>query len=476
MNPNVEICYRDEDGEPSNPLDFQKEFHEALLTHTRVLCGGGFGAGKTAMLIIEAFRQSWAFENNQGVLGRKDMPRLTVTVIALFDEMCPESWIKNRNKKENWVEFKNGSKIFFMGLDNSKEAKEKIKGRNLGWFGLDQQEEISEDVYWALTTRLRRKNSARVGFGVMNRAGHDWNHRVWKKKDVKNPNNFYLVECQTEMNTHLTKDYIDGMDELPDRWKRKNLGRNWDNPIGLVFDNFRWESSKEIIDGKEVIHPANVISEKYLKDIPDYYFRFRSIDHGLTNPTACLFFARSPDGVNILYDMHYRTEFTIRENADAIKRKSYDFLEKGGVFKGNFGCRSLAKRQSTDKRSFADIYSSEHGLHWSIVYTNVGAAIDTMTDLIEQGKFIVVDRPSTQPFFEEILNWHWKDLKPQQEIDTNMPEVPVDKDNHAMEAAYNYCSKLTNVNMPTDDESIFVNTRIKDMFGKKQQKEMSWLS
>ena len=65
---------------------------------------------------MEAFRQSWAFENNQGVLGRKDMPRLTATILALFEEMCPESWIKARNKKEGGIQFKTGSKSYVIGL------------------------------------------------------------------------------------------------------------------------------------------------------------------------------------------------------------------------------------------------------------------------------------------------------------------------------------------------------------------------
>lgn len=466
---NVDLYYRFEDGTRSKPLPYQKRFHDALLIgpsskglkNKYVLCGGEFGAGKTVMLVMEALRQSFAYENNMGILGRKDMPRLVATIGATFDEMVPDSWIKSRNKKEGWVEFFNGSKIYFMGLDNSKEATEKIKGRNLGWFGLDQQEEIAEDIYWALSRRLRRNNSARVGFGVMNRSGHDWNYRVWVKKDVKLPERFHLIEAHMEDNIHLPQDYLDQMEDYPERWKRKALGKTWDNPVGLIFDNFDWDK--------------HVTSESYVKDIPDYFFRFRSIDHGFTNPTAVLFFARAPDGTNYLYDMHYRAEFTIRENADAIKKKSFKFLERGGTFKGNYGCRSLAKRQATDKKTFADVYSKEHGLHWSIVYTGVGAAIDIMSDLITQNKFIVVDRRSTQPFFDEIYNWHWQDLKPQQEGNTNMPEIPVDKDNHAMEAAYNYCSKLTEVNMPSDDRSVFVNKRLEHLL-KNKTGEVTWLS
>ena len=426
------------------------------------------------MLIIEALRQSFAYENNMGVLGRKDMPRLVATIGALFDEMVPDSWIESRNKKDGWVKFYNGSIIYFMGLDNSKEAIEKIKGRNLGWFGLDQQEEISEDVFWALTRRLRRKNSARVGFGVMNRKGHDWNWRIWIKKDVKKPDRFFVVECEMEDNVHLPQDYLDQVTDMPERWLKRQGGRTWDNPVGLVFDNFRWEKKVEVIDGVEVTHPANVISIKYLDEIPSYYHRFRSLDHGLANPTACLFFARAPDGTNILYDMHYQAELSLRENADFIKKKSYDFLETGGTFKGNFGCRSLAKRSPNDLKSPADIYSTEHNLHWSIVYSHVGGAIELMYDLIEQGKFLVIDRPSTQPFFDEILNWHMADLKPQQEGNVNMPEVPVDKDNHAMEAAYNYCSKLTSVNMPSDDRSVFVNKHLEHL--RKGKSELTWQS
>ena len=162
-------------------------------------------------------------------------------------------------------------------------------------------------------------------------------YRVWVKKDVPNPDRFHIIETHMEDNIHLPKDYIDQMEEYPERLKRKALGKTWDNPIGLIFDNFDFDK--------------HMVLEKYVKDIPNHYFRFRSLDHGFTNPTACLWFARAPDGTNYLYDMHYQAELSLRENADIIKKKSFEYLERGGVFTGNYGCRSLANSQATEKKS-----------------------------------------------------------------------------------------------------------------------------
>ena len=94
--------------------------------------------------------------------------------------------------------------------------------------------------------------------------------------------------------------------------------------------------------------------------------------------------------------------------------------------------------------------------------------------MIEKDQFFVIDRPSMQPFFDELYNWHWKDLKPQQDEDQNMPEIPVDKDNHAMEAAYNYAIMIgKSAELPENPETSFLQKRLKWLY--KGKKETSWL-
>ena len=446
------------------------EAHNSCRKFKYTLIASQFGSGKTDWMVMEALIQSWTFPGNEGVFGRKDMPRLKATIGVTFDRLCPEHWIKKRDRQANMVELINGSKIWFMGLDNSKEASEKIKGRNLGWFALDQQEEIAEDLYWALTRRLRRKNSARIGFGVMNRSGHDWNWRVWLKRDVPRPERFNLVECDMEDNIHLPKDYMDQLEDYPERWKRKALGKNWDNPVGLIFDNFRFES--DVVDGKK--RSGHVLPASALPTIQDYYFHYRSLDHGFANPTACLWFARNPAGHTFLYDMHYRDGMSIDENAKAIKEISNPFLDRRNKYKGNYGCRALGKRDAVEGKTYAQRYA-DSGLFWSICYTKVGPAIDKLYTMIEKGQFFVIDRPETQPFFDELYNWHWKDLKPQQEGNVNMPEEPVDKDNHAMEAAYNAAIMFgKNAELPEDPQSAQSMRRIKYL-EKGGRRDKHWL-
>lgn len=82
---------------------------------------------------------------------------------------------------------------------------------------------------------------------------------------------------------------------------------------GLVFDDW----SREI----------HVVQPFQLQNVT----RYRSIDHGRVNPTACIFAAVDPEGNVIIYDEYYEAGKTISQNVEAIIRKSGNERKPAGV-------------------------------------------------------------------------------------------------------------------------------------------------
>lgn len=102
---------------------------------------------------------------------------LEESTIPVFFEVCPPSWIRSFNKKSMTVVLRNGSVIMFRHLHDARaQSKTRRVGANLGWFFIDQMEEIEREHWNAMISRLRLPRvPKKFGFGALNPAGHDWN-------------------------------------------------------------------------------------------------------------------------------------------------------------------------------------------------------------------------------------------------------------------------------------------------------------
>ena len=125
-----------------------------------VLFSGGYGCGKSMLLIMKTIYDSMSQDNNYILMGRKTYAEIHDVLLKDFFEICHPSWVKSFKKTPHpalVLHTFNGktSEIIFRNLD--KFSTNEIAGLNLGGVSIDQAEDIPESIYIALKGRLRRE-------------------------------------------------------------------------------------------------------------------------------------------------------------------------------------------------------------------------------------------------------------------------------------------------------------------------------
>ena len=136
------------------PKAKQIEAHKCRAKY--LLFGGSMGGGKSWFLCAEAIKQAMKYNGNRLVIVRKELSVLRRTTLVTFLSICPKEILKGFNQTTLEVTFVNGSILTFLDANISKDPLlQKIKGLEIGFFGVDEANEISVEVYNLLKTRLR---------------------------------------------------------------------------------------------------------------------------------------------------------------------------------------------------------------------------------------------------------------------------------------------------------------------------------
>jgi hypothetical protein len=96
------------------------------------------------------------YAGNRLVIVRKETSVIKRTILITFFQLCPPEIIKKYNQTSLSIEFVNGSVLYFMEANQSKDPTlNKLKGLEIGWFGIDEANEVSSEVFRVLKSRLR---------------------------------------------------------------------------------------------------------------------------------------------------------------------------------------------------------------------------------------------------------------------------------------------------------------------------------
>jgi phage terminase large subunit len=418
-----------------DPLPKQKQFHGSNAKY-RVF-GGGFGNGKTSAGCYEAFAMSMEYPGTVGVVARKTRPELKSTTQDVFFNGgggdptrdwtgCPQEVIQSFNKTEGKLTFVNGSVIFFIPLDEP----QKLTNLNLGWYLIDQAEEVPEDMHLMLNGRLRRRNSPRKGMLLFNPNGHDWLYKRCVRDKLPD---YELIHAKTSDNPFLTSDYIAQFDNYPAAWRQRFFDGSFDVFTGQIWPEF---------------DPAVHIIRPFA--IPPWFEIIECIDHGRRNPTAVLWLAFDDRGNCFVVDEHYEAGKLVGHHASKIQKKRHQWGEPNYTVID----ASAAAEDPNTGRSVVDeywdygIYTIPSDRHIIARVNRVaewlrldpehehplsGETADEPEDITEDWGFPhIYFFQNCHNLIEHLPQYQWKPKPPNQEADAK--EEPLGKDDHDVDA------------------------------------------
>jgi len=387
---------------------------------------GGFGNGKTLAGCIKALRLSTEHPGNVGIIGRFSQPQLRATTRKTFFELlgCNEDTIaahpmvKKFNKVENFLRFYNGSEIFFRHLDSPSD----LLSLNLGWFYVDQAEEISENLFLILQSRLRLEGvPLRQGFLTGNPEGRNW---IWRRFINDGNPDYNMVQATSLQNPHLPPDYVPSLlSSYPEIWVRRYVYGSWDVFEGQIYGGF---------DPRvHVIAPFS---------IPDKWPRYRSIDPGRTNPTCCLWFAIDNDENVFIYREYYKAGRIVSENARAIS-------EISGAERYTYTLIDPSARQ-TSALGYGSVMAEylDYGIETTPAANELKAGINRVCEYLrvdperihpltgQRGSPGLFVFNSCENLIREFPQYRWRQLRTVEMGSSNQPEEPLGVDDHALDA------------------------------------------
>ena len=275
------------------PTPKQEEFITSTAKFTCM--SGGFGSGKTMAGCLRGLLLSQLAPGNFGLVGRNTYVELRDTTRRTFFEICPEEYYEAANggqwkPSENHLKLINGSEIIFRHLDTISEKE--LLSLNLGWFYIDQAEEIGQRVFQILTSRLRMNTVGnRYGFITCNPEPGSWIDEQFRKPGLEGKPNpeYHFIDSTSFDNPYLPPDYIPTLiAQFPEEMRKRFVEGRWD-----VYENQIYHEFDRRI---HVVKPF---------EIPKGWERIVAVDHGMVNPTAAIWGAIDFDGNVYIYDEYY---------------------------------------------------------------------------------------------------------------------------------------------------------------------------
>lgn len=409
----------------AKPLAVHTPFH--LSTAYERCLFGAFGSGKTYALIDEAI--AWCLEQPgiRGGIFRKTVPELRDTTEPIFFERLPPELrtageVRRHGGHHESFTFPNGSVVLFRSLDDWN----KHRSLNLGFMAIDEANEIDEETYLGMQSRVRQKDltaearaagytgeiTRRGMWLATNPNGKDW---LWKRfvSGEVDVDAEYFRSTSFD-NPFLAPDTLRTYMSYPEPWIRRYVLCTFDEFGGQIYEDWNWDD--------HVIEPY---------ELPKDNVVWMGMDPGTRNPTA---------GLWVHVDQKRRQMTGIAE---------YEEAGRPAVAHGLSWRRLEAKLRMNVRRRIADpnINTRDRGTNMELAalyarqgfYFQLGprmhkVRIPALAQLITLGRFKVTKNcPKT---YEAIKNYQWVDLSPAQRAKgENPPEEPLKKDEHLVDCS-----------------------------------------
>lgn len=275
---------------------------------------GGLGSGKTYVLMADAIYAAMEYAENRLLIISPTYNMFRDNIIPVLRQIMPVellkgmSWDKAYNRTHNELEFINGSIMVFRTADEP----QKLQGQTVGYIGIDEAGEVSEDIFLAAKGRLRMKGP-RLVFAV---AGNPPPESHWLFEQFKmsvDPNVLHLT-APTDENTYLPKDYVDDL--------KKSYKGDWLKRFFYgEYVGFEGQVYTEINPEYNYVEP-NDFRRLFGTRPPDWWTLAVGIDPAETQPTAAWWRFGDEFGRSWYMDRYSEEKLRTSEHAKAIISKT----------------------------------------------------------------------------------------------------------------------------------------------------------
>ena len=208
-----------------------------------ILLQGGSRSGKTSFCVYVCLYIALNYPHVRILIARKYLSDVKGSIIydtlpkvaRLLNPSLEVYLVQNLNKQDHFVNFPNGSSIWFDGLSDERRS-EKILGREYGIIFLSEATQIEYNAFQKLLTRLAQNIK-----GLTNRFLGDCNptsksHWLFKlfgenidpiDKSPKNGKNYAWLRMNPIDNPHLSSEYIESLGDLSSRQRKRFLDGEW---------------------------------------------------------------------------------------------------------------------------------------------------------------------------------------------------------------------------------------------------------
>jgi hypothetical protein len=138
----------------SNPSDRQRLFINCMTR--RQLYGGAKRGGKSVALCMKAIMLSVLYPGNRGGMFRQDLTDLRDSLLVTFFQICPPELILDHHQTHKQIMLDTGAQpsvILYGGLGDAHDV-ESAKGKEFGWYAIDEPSEVDRDAVRMLNAQL----------------------------------------------------------------------------------------------------------------------------------------------------------------------------------------------------------------------------------------------------------------------------------------------------------------------------------
>jgi len=211
--------------------------------------GGAMRGGKTCWLVNSGIQLSTLYPGNRGYLCRHELEEFKRSTLKEVEKWLDPALYLFHNKSEKLFKFKNGSEMYYGGLGDDQRGLDKLKSMELGWFGVDQIEETTEDHFLMLSTRLSLNLPGIIHKGLCTaNPASNWVKIRWIDQELEDHD---FIPALPEDNPYNPEGYLLGMKKiLPAELFKSWMRGDWDVlseeshvfPISLVEEAMRRQS------------------------------------------------------------------------------------------------------------------------------------------------------------------------------------------------------------------------------------------